>query len=397
MQVTLLGSGCRASEQLTQEGMRAIEKAELLIGAERMLAALPEEIRAEKRAAYLPKEILSILQEEKRERACILYSGDSGFYSGTRSLLPLLEEAGITYQILPGISSLQTLSARLGKPWQDWKLCSAHGVDCDVIACLMEGKPCLFLTGGKLTPAEICHRIREAGLGELELTVAEKLSYPEERIRKGKAKELAEESFDPLSLLLTEPAPIYPAAVPGIADVEFIRDKVPMTKREVRTAILASLRIRPQDICWDIGAGTGSVSIEMALHARGVWAIEQKEEALELIRKNREKFCAWNLHLQKAIAPEGLEDLPKPDAVFIGGSGGKMKEILACVEEKNPKARICITAIALESLEAACHALTEAGYETQISQIAVSRSKKAGSLHLLLAENPVFLIRGEKA
>ncbi len=396
MQVKLLGSGCRASEQLTREGIRAIEEAELLIGAERMLAALPEGVRTKKRAAYLPKEILSILQEEKKERVCILYSGDSGFYSGARSLLPLLEEAGISYQVLPGISSLQTLSARLGRPWQDWKLCSAHGVDCDVIACLMEGKPCLFLTGGKMGPAEICRRISEAGLGELELTVAENLSYPEERIRKGRARELAEETFGPLSLLLTEPAPIYPAAVPGIPDVEFIRDKVPMTKREVRTAILAALRIRPQDICWDIGAGTGSVSIEMALHAGSVWAIEQKEEALELIRQNRKKFCAWNLQLLQAKAPDGLEDLPMPDVVFIGGSGGNMKEILACVEDKNPKARICITAIALESLEAACHTLTEAGYETEISQIAVSRSKKAGSLHLLLAENPVFLIKGEK-
>lgn len=396
MQVSLIGIGCNAREQLTREGQRKIEEAELLIGAERMLEDLPGESRAKKRAAYLPKEILSILKEEKKEKVCLLYSGDSGFYSGTKSILPLLEEEGISYRIYPGISSLQTLSARIKEPWQEWKLCSAHGVDLDIISCLMEGKPCLFLTGGKRSPEKICRELAEAGLGELEAVVAENLSYPEERIRRGKVKELAGESFAKLSLLWTQAAPVYPQAVPGILDEEFIRGKVPMTKREVRAAILASLRIGPNDLCWDIGAGTGSVSIEMALQSRQVWAIEQKEEALELIQKNRKKFCAWNLHPLLAKAPEGLEELPAADVVFIGGSGGKMAEILAFVEKKNPQARICISAIALESLQAASQALEEAGYETEVSQIFVSRTKKVGGLHMLLAQNPVFLIRGEK-
>jgi precorrin-6B C5,15-methyltransferase / cobalt-precorrin-6B C5,C15-methyltransferase len=396
MQVRLIGIGCKADRQLTIEALEALKKAELIVGAKRMLEALPEEYQAEKKASYLPQEILQILQESEAEKACVLYSGDSGFYSGARSLLPLLEENGIEAEVLPGISSLQTLAAKTGKDWQDWKLCSAHGVDCDILSSVMEGRACLFLTGGTSSPQSICRELTEAGLGELSVIAGEKLSYPEERIVRGKAKDIAEMEFDTLSLLLTEAAPVYPKTVPGIPDEAFIRDKVPMTKREVRAAILASLAIGPKDICWDIGAGTGSVSIEMALHSSRTYAIEQKEEALALIHKNREKFCAWNLKVLRAKAPEGLEKLPKPDAVFVGGSGGNMAEIIGFVHEKNPQARICISAIALESLQAAMENLEKYGYEIEISQILVSRSKAVAGLHMLMAQNPIFLIKGEK-
>ena len=170
-----------------------------------------------------------------------------------------------------------------------------------------------------------------------------------------------------------------------------------MTKREVRAVIPSLLRLTADNICWDIGAGTGSVSVELALHSRGVWALERDPEALELIRQNRSKFGAWNLCVNEAEAPMGMDCLPKPDAVFVGGSGGHLNEILRAVREANPSARVCVSAIALETLSLAVSTLTELGYAVNVTQIAVSRAKPAGALHLLTAQNPVFLISGEAA
>ena len=391
MQVTLIGLGGGTFDTLTQQAREALENAPLILGAKRLLEHLPKH-DARKVSAVRSQEILDLLQAAQEETACVVFSGDTGFYSGAKGLLPLLEQAGIPARVLPGLSSVQLFAARLGRPWQDWRLCSAHGVELDPVAEVLHGRPVFFLTGGILTPQSICRRFVEVGLGDLPVTVGENLSYPEEKVCSGTAQTLAEETFPPLSVLLAEPAPTPKRRAPGIPDAEFLRDKVPMTKQEVRAAVLAKLAVGPEDLCWDVGAGTGSVSVELALHSQAVWAIEHKAEACELIRCNREKFCAWNLRVVEGHAPEALHELPAPDVVFLGGTDRKMPEILQVVHAKNPKARVCISAIALETLHQAVEELTALGHAPEITQIAVSRAKAAGDLHLLLAQNPIFLI-----
>lgn len=391
MQVTLIGLGGGTFDTLTQQAREALENAPLILGAKRLLEHLPKH-DARKVSAVRSQEILDLLQAAQEETACVVFSGDTGFYSGAKGLLPLLEQAGIPARVLPGLSSVQLFAARLGRPWQDWRLCSAHGVELDPVAEVLHGRPVFFLTGGILTPQSICRRFVEVGLGDLPVTVGENLSYPEEKVCSGTAQTLAEETFAPLSVLLAEQAPTPKRRAPGIPDAEFLRDKVPMTKQEVRAAVLAKLAVGPEDLCWDVGAGTGSVSVELALHSQAVWAIEHKAEACELIRCNREKFCAWNLRVVEGHAPEALHELPAPDVVFLGGTDRKMPEILQVVRAKNPKARVCISAIALETLHQAVEELTALGHAPEITQIAVSRAKAAGDLHLLLAQNPIFLI-----
>lgn len=395
MSVRLIGIGGGAGAYLTEKARQSIGEAQLIIGASRMLDSLPGH-EAKTCAEYRADKIRQLILENPDKKICVLYSGDTGFYSGAGTLGRLLEESGIEAEVIPGISSLQVMSARLGMPWQSWRLSSAHGVACDPVYEVMQGKPVFFLTGGDCLPDRICRELTEAGLGDLTVYIGERLTYPEEKVMRGKAREMAEVSCDPLSVLLVMPAPVYPETVPGLPDEDFIRGSVPMTKQEVRAAVLARLGIRRQDVCWDVGAGTGSVSIEMAHHARSVWAIEQKREACELIMENRKKFCAWNLHLTEGKAPEGLESFPAPSAVFIGGSSGNMADIIDCALKKNPSARLCMTAIALESLSQACSCLEERGFSPAVTQIAVSRTKPAGGLHLLMAQNPVFLITGEK-
>lgn len=393
--VKLVSMGC-GEEDLTDQARKALDEADCLIGSDRLLQRVPACPHIPRFRAVRGEEMLTILRGSKAQFPCVLLSGDAGFYSAAAGILPLLEQEKIPFEVFPGVSSLQAFSARLCQNWQGWNLYSAHGRDCDPVAAVCEGKPAFFLTGGTLGSAELCALLDRAGLGELQVDVGENLSCKDEKLYRGTAAECAKMSFAPLSVLLVQPAPRYPKRTPGIPDEEFLRDQVPMTKQEVRTAILAKLAVEPDDLCWDIGAGTGSVSVELALQSRAVWAVEREKKALALLEENRKRFGAWNLRIQEGEAPETLEGLPAPDKVFIGGSGGNLKEILDVVNSMNPRARVCISAIALETLQTALGALETLGYETEVVQIAVSRARKAGELHLLMAQNPVFLITGER-
>lgn len=395
MQVTLAALGGGTPETMTAGCTAALEQAGCVIGAKRLLEQLPRGCTENRIAAIKPEAILDEILRQNTDCA-VVYSGDTGFYSGARGLLPLLEKAGIPARVLPGVSSVQLLSARLGRPWQDWNLVSAHGTECGVLAAVSAGRPAFFLTGGVLGPAEICRRLTEAGLGTLPVVIGERLSYPDEAVTAGTARELAAGTYAPLSVLLAEAAPREKRRCPGFPDNAFLRGDVPMTKQEVRAAALAKLAAEPADTLWDVGAGTGSVSVELALAAPEgqTFAVECKPEACGLIRANREKFSAWNLQLIAGRAPDALRELPPPDGVFIGGTQGGMAEIVDIILQKNANARICVTAIALETLSAAVAALTEHGLSAHVTQIAVSRSKPAGKLHLLTANNPIFLITG---
>ena len=352
MNVTLIGMGSGQPESLTLQSLAALRQADLILGARRLLAALPAGCTANRAAAYRADEVAELLHTSGAENAVLVYSGDT---------------------------------------------VSAHGRACDPVAECMQGRPAFFLTGGSEGPATLCAQLAAEGFGEVEAVVGQCLGTPEEKLFRGRVQELAAGRFDSLSVLLVEAAEVQPRRTPGLPDEAFERGSVPMTKQEVRAAVLAKLAVRPEDILWDVGAGTGSVSVELALAApRGrVYAVECDPEGCALIRANRQRFLARNLTLVEGLAPAALADLPAPDAVFIGGSKGSLAAIVDAALEKNPAARICASAIALETLSAAVAALTARGRTVQVSQIAVSRARAVGGLHLMMAQNPIYLITGE--
>lgn len=397
MNVTLIGMGSGQPENLTLQGLAALRQADLILGARRLLAVLPAGCTENRAAAYRPDEVAELLQTSGAENAVLIYSGDTGFYSGASSMMEKLEALGVRARVLPGLSSIQLLAAALGRPWQGWNLVSAHGRTCDPVAECMQGRPTFFLTGGSEDPATLCAQLAAEGFGDVQAVVGQCLGTPEEKIFRGSVKELAAGRFNSLSVLLVEAVEGLPRRAPGLPDEAFERGDVPMTKQEVRAAVLAKLAVRPEDILWDVGAGTGSVSVELALAApRGrVYAVECRPEGCALIKANREKFRTRNLVLVEGLAPDALSDLPAPDAVFIGGSKGSLAAIVDTALDKNPDARICVSAIALETLSAAVAALTAKGRTVQVSQIAVSRAKAVGGLHLMMAQNPIYLITGE--
>ena len=452
MKITLIGTGCGTPATLTEEGKHALERADVILGAARVLNGLPDactqtgDSTREKTVEAKPRQICDLLagyvEEGTIENAAIALSGDSGFYSGARILKErILERFGdiCPVEIIPGISSVQMLAARLGIPWQDWNLVSAHGVGCDPVYEIMKGRATFFLTGGKYTADVICRELAEAGLGDLRVTVGENLTYlhedknvstdtghvdsipasdPDTRaehidsfsasardtkteyIFTGTASECAERTFSDLAVLLVDTKTqdgkrlIQPRKPAGMPDDVFTRGKVPMTKMEVRCVILGKMAVSENDVVWDIGAGTGSVSVELAMQARQVWAVERRDEAVELIRENREKFGRWNLRIAWGEAPMDLKELPDPDAVFVGGSGGHLGEILHEVWRRNGRARICISATLLETLQESLAAFAEREIEPDIVQIAVTRSEKVGGRHMMRAGNPIYIITG---
>ena len=181
---------------------------------------------------------------------------------------------------------------------------------------------------------------------------------------------------------------------PGISDDEFIRGEVPMTKEEVRSVSICKLMLCADSCLYDIGSGTGSVAIEAARLSPKikVFAVEAKDEAVELIKKNCGKFNAENVSVISGSAPQALETLPVPTHAFIGGTHGRLKEILRALYRKNPEMRIVMTAVSLETVAEMQSVLSDYPVtDDEIVQVSIAKARKAGSHHLLFANNPVFV------
>ena len=394
-EVFIAGIGPGSEALQTQEVRAAIERADCLIGARRMLDAVarPQQLTID---AIAPEAIAShIAQHPECGVFCVVMSGDTGFYSGTKKLLPLLKACRV--RVLPGLSSMSYLCARLGVSYEDAVPVSLHGRDFDIAREVRRRRKVFTLVGGDGGMQALCERLTQAGLGHVRIAVGERLSYPDEAITRGTAQELRSHTFDKLSAALIENDTPGEIVTPGLPDEAFFRELepgklVPMTKSEVRSICLSKLRLTPNAVCWDVGAGTGSVSIEMArLCADGfVYAIEKNEQAQALLEKNRESFSASNMQIIPGLAPEACRDLPAPTHAFLGGTSGSVRDILALLLEKNPRVRIVATAVTLESVSAlsACMEDFEAA---ECVSVQVSKAAALGQYHLMQAQNPVYI------
>ncbi len=396
-EVFVVGIGPGKESAQTAEVRAAIAQANCVIGAQRVLEAVarPQQTRL---AAIAPEKIADyILSHPESAPFVVAMSGDTGFFSGTKKLLPCLKDCKVT--VLPGLSSLSYLCARLQTSYEDVVPVSLHGRTHDITADVRRHSRIFTLVGGEDGMQKLCAALLDAGLGSVKLQVGERLGYPDERITCGTARELAERSFDKLSVALIENDSPDAVVTHGLPDEAFLRSLeqghvVPMTKSEVRSVCLSKLRLTENAVCWDIGAGTGSVSIEMALQARtgSVWAIERNEDALALLARNQEIFRAENLQIVPGLAPKACEDLPAPSHVFIGGSAGNLREILQLVLHKNPQARIVATAVSLESAAELTECLGAFSFrETEVVCLQVSKGRQAGRYHLMTGQNPIYI------
>ena len=388
--VTIVGAGM-GPDTVTQEGLRAIEGADVLFGAPRMLA---DYAYLHKRAetVYTAEGMRPVLAEYGEGRFAVLVSGDTGFYSAAAKLCAALPECRV--EVLPGVSSLNYLSARLGKTWQDTALVSCHGRSGHLVDTVRRNASTFALTGGNVS--ELAQGLCRAGFGALTVHLGENLGRAGESVRAMTARELTRAAVGSLAVLRIENPDADDRVRFGIPDGEFIRGDVPMTKAELRAVTMSKLRPRSGDTCWDVGCGTGSVTVELALAAwRGrVYAVDRSEEAVGLTERNCDAFHLGNVTVLRGAAPAALHDLPAPDTVFVGGSGRSMEAIFDAALEKNPRARVAVNAIALESVQAALRAFESHGLTAEVVQVGVSAAKTVSGLHMLMAQNPIFIITG---
>ena len=416
--ITLLGIGMGSREMLTVQGKNSLDRADLLIGARRMVDSVrrpDQDVFIE----YRSQEIKDYIDSHPEyDNIVIVLSGDVGFYSGAKKLLDVLQQNKLSQnsfgsetagqsssvqntvkpeiQVQCGISSVVYFMSKIGLSWDDAKIVSAHGRRCNLISYIHNEKKVFAILGTSDGVAVLASKLVDYGMSDVLLYVGENLSYDNEKIFVKTAGELTEYTGNPLSVIcaVNESAGKR-LETHGIKDEEFIRGKAPMTKEEVRTVSLSKLSLTEDSVCYDVGAGTGSLSIEMALraHQGKVWAIEKKEDAVELIRQNKVKFAADNLEIIEGLAPEALKDLPVPTHAFIGGSSGNLKEIVQILIEKNPQVRIVINCITLETVSEALETAKEFGFEeNEIVQLSAARSKAIGRYHMMMGENPIYII-----
>ena len=398
-EVAVVGIGMGSHETLTFEADQALRSADCVIGASRMLEAVAHYGKPAF-AEIAPQKIVACMEAHPEYRSfAIAMSGDSGFFSGTKKLLPLLEKDHV--RVIPGLSSLQVLCARVGESWDDARAISLHGRAGSAVPELKKNGKVFALLDGADGAARVCADLCAAGMGDTRVWVGERLSYPDEKITTGTAGDLRDMTCAPLSAILLRRAPENAPLPVGLPDEAFERQPggaelkaVPMTKSEVRAVSVSKLRLTEDAVVYDVGAGTGSVSVECALLCpKGhVYAVECREDAAGLIERNVERFALRNLTVVRGMAPEAMAELPAPTHAFIGGSSGNMKEIIAALLEKNPRVRIVINAIALETVGEIAALCREFAFDEQeIVQLSLSRSRAVGRYHLMTGLNPIFI------
>jgi len=407
--ITLVGIGIGSTGNMTQEAYDCCRNADLIIGAERIVkAAALAGGHAKLHCEWKAESILTYVKvHPEYVKTAIVLSGDTGFYSGARKLFDEIETTfGFRPDVLCGISSLVYFCGKLRTSWDDVHLLSLHGTEGNLTGNTARYGRVFALLGSEDDAARQCQRLTECGMGDTAVTVGEQLGYEDERIIRGKASELTELRTGKLSVMMTEWEPpsgslgrfLRGGSSYGFPDDVFIRGSVPMTKEEIRAVSLSKLRLHTDSVVFDIGAGTGSVSVEIAsaVPDGNVFAVERNEEGLALIEQNRRLFAAGNLQIIPGEAPDALSGLPSPTHAFIGGSGGHMKAILETLLRMNPAVRVTVNVIALESMQETMEAAGSLPFtEPDIVQISAAKAKKAGRYHMMTGQNPIWIISFE--
>jgi precorrin-6Y C5,15-methyltransferase (decarboxylating) len=399
--IYVIGAGVRGHEEFGRRALELIRQADLLIGSERQLALFPEFT-----GETLPVgNNLGTVVERLRGHAghpVVLASGDPLFFGIGRYLLRNLPEADVEF--LPNVSSVQYAFAKIREPWDDAVFVSTHGRGLkEAVDRIVANDKAAVLTDEQNTPAVIARELLERGREGYSAWLCENLGGQEERIIRTDVRGLLEIGAAALNvlILIKEYEAGGGGARPtlGIADEEFATVKKLITKEEVRAVSLAKLRLRHDMTLWDVGAGSGSVSIEadQLLPNGEVYAIERNPQCLAFLGENLGKFQTRHVNVIAGEAPGCFDMLPDPDRVFIGGSGGNLWEILKAIDARLPAAgRVVINAVTLDTLTAATEFFENAGYQLEVVTVNIARTRPLTDYKLFEAHNPVFVITAVK-
>ena len=411
--VFLIGMGMAGAGSLGARARESIGRAALVIGSSRMVDAAEPLTRARTEKTHDTEKIVALVMdflslkpgradESGTRPCCVLFSGDTGFFSGASALSNRLAQLGVEFELIPGISTFQAVAAKLRKHYENWNFVSLHAESRPFLPEIMAARETFILLGGKTTARDIIRELsRQLFSGTV--TVVRDVCLPGERLHFVRMDGgMTEDGVPPdcpgsstLCALLVENDGFIPRRAGAIGDGEFARaERVPMTKQLARSAIVSLLRPSDGETIWDVGSGTGAVSVDIARSCKcSLFSVERNQDALAVQILNKKKFNALNMTVVAGAAPDALGQLPAPDAVFVGGSGGRLRAIVDAVRGKNKAARILVAAVTLETL-GACEAVArETGMEIDAAQVSVARTRVLAGRRLLGAENPVWLVR----
>lgn len=401
--VYIIGVASEGAASLSAEATRLLQRADMVIGGVRLIDMFPD-LQAERVViGNNLGEVADLIKKNiNSKRIVVLASGDPNFYGIARYLIGKLGKD--IFEIIPNVSAMQLAFARIRENWDDAATASVHSRPIeDIVSIVSSNRKIGIFTDDKHSPGEIARVLREHGVANCRAYVCQELGSDKESVIDADLYSLPDMEFLPLNILIlvrddksSGRAGIKPYF--GIPDHEFKRRQEGLiTKLEVRAVSLTRLCLKEDSVIWDIGSGSGAVSIEAAFLARrgSVFAIEKDARSVNDVRENTRKFGAENVSIIQVMAPEGLGELLNPDAVFVGGSGGNLTEILevACRCLK-PGGKIVVNAATLETLLTALDSLKANGFTTEVTSVNIARSQEIARLTRFESLNPVFVITG---
>lgn len=413
--VYIVGMGDHGQESCSPMAVSVIQDAEVLFGGERHLNFFSY-LESEKVVvkSNLKEVSARIHADLGKKKMVVLASGDPLFYGIGKYLLSKIPKEKV--ELLPYISAMQLAFSKVKESWEDATLLSLHAKPLENLFKTIErnepNKMGIF-TDDENRPEIIAKSLLERGRNDYNTYICENLEGEDEKISFGSLEEVSKKSYSPLNVMILiknikehsfTPETSHPKNwTIGIPDGEFYQrtpEKGLITKQEVRVVSLSKMNIFKNSITWDIGAGSGSVSIESALLAPEgkVYSVEKNQEDCALIQKNVEKFKTPNIEVIHSLAPECLKEIPEdPNAVFIGGSSGNMFEILQICEKRlKENGRVIVNVITIENLAEAWGSLKKLGFKSEVTHLQVSRSQPILNLTRFSALNPIWIITAWK-
>lgn len=390
--LSIIGGGGGVSEYILSIGENEIKSADRVIASERFIKNFNVKNFQPMGNLYeLADKLPSMLEKEK---IAVVVSGDPLMYSFCNIIIKKYPDMDI--KIIPGVSSLQILGCLFGITMENSVILSIHGRACSkgkIAYTVSQNSEVFFLCSKDSGVKKIAQALDEYNVRNCEIFIGENLTYENQKLTRGKPEDFLEYENNSLCcVIIRNPYPVkyFPPAL--LPDTAFLRNSSPMTKEEIRAVIISKLRLRPDSIVWDIGAGTGSISVECARFCPfgSVYAVEYKNTALEILKKNKEYFSLENLEIYEGRAKMVMDCLPSPDCIFIGGSGKEFNDILDKIKKSDKNIRFVMSAVTLET-QGEAYSLLKDMPDFNVIQVSVSRAKQIGDYNILNSNHPVVI------
>ncbi len=390
MKISIVSAGPGQPGLLTERARKEIIKADEAFACGRVAGGLAT---LRKDWKLCPVEALAMCAaESKAKHIAVVMNGEAGFFSGMQQLADSLRSFG-EVSVYPGISSVQYLCAQIGESYDDavWR----EDGKCDLLAEVSYHHKVFLLLDSKRGVGAVCTELCTSGLGSLRVVAGSRLATGKEQIVDTAAQNLRGKAFPMPAVMLLVNAQATDPLRPVFDEDLLIDETMPTLPQEVRWHAVNLLSVRPNHVVYDLGAGNGAVSMELAHKVYGgrVYAVENHAAAVDLIARNRQALGCWNVRIARGEGKAAMEPLPAPDAVFISASAGSLRENLHILKEKNPHVRVVAAADSLERLSEAQMAFSTLRFKNvEVSQLLISRARTLGKYNLMMAGSTMFLI-----